>query len=689
MSLTIILAGLATATAPVEDHPERESAASAAVHPTTLLSGPDPVYPADFYAPFQPQTALDMLERTPGFLLSEGSSVRGFGGAAGNVLIDGQRPTVKAGGVTEVLRRISASQVERIQLMRGADAAEAQGQTLVANVILRADAAGSGNASLTLSHTMDGRISPSGRISHARHVAGWQTNIELFGEMARHPGEAVHWDRDATGALVRTRVEHTPARAPEYGMALSTSGRVAGGVLTVNLRLNGDGYVSDSRIDILNGPAEALPNAVPDAVRTIAYEEEGQSGELGIDWTRSLGSDWTAKLVGLGRIERWTSDEDYAEPGYRGVSALRQKPMELVGRTTLTREGHHAIRPEIGMEVAWNRLSSHLDYAEDMGGGLTPVALSNADTRVTELRGEAFANVTVKLASRLDLETGVAFELSRIRVIGALENEQSLSYLKPSAALVWSVTPRTQVRLGARRTVDQLDFGDFAASVDQADGRPLGGNAALRPARVTRALARLDHRWGKGGALAIEASHQWHTDLLGYLLLPSGDEALGTIGDAREWIIEGQFTLPLDAALPGARLTTDGKLRGSRLRDPLTGQMRELDDRTSTYLSAEFRHDLPKLKSSWGISYTSPYTKTIFYNREILTARTGPQWGAFIETTALRGFKTTLEASAIGGADSQRARRFYSPSRAGTFSGSEDRDLHSGAVISLTLARAL
>ena len=47
--------------------------------------------PADFAAA-RPNTALDMINRLPGFAFDGGDSVRGFAGAAGNVLIDGQRP---------------------------------------------------------------------------------------------------------------------------------------------------------------------------------------------------------------------------------------------------------------------------------------------------------------------------------------------------------------------------------------------------------------------------------------------------------------------------------------------------------------------------------------------------------------------------------------------------------------------
>ncbi|MGF7153553.1 TonB-dependent receptor plug domain-containing protein [Novosphingobium gossypii] len=678
----LLLAGVAAATSPVEET-DNAGRLGQEKPPAVVPAGPDPVYPAEFYKPFQPQTALDMLERTPGFILAEGTSVRGFGNAAGNVLIDGQRPTVKGGGITEVLRRIAASRVERVVLLRGTDAAEAQGQTLVANVVLRTDAAGSGNASLTLAHTADGRIAPSARISHARRIAGWQSSIELSGGTTRYPNDGIYLDRDGSGRLSSTRLEHTTANAPEYGLALSTSGPVAGGTLTVNLRLNKDAYSSQRGIDIFAGAAGGSPASR----RDIAYDEKGRSGELGLDWTRRLGAGWTAKLVGLGRVERYVTDEDYVEGAYRGLSSQREKPTELVARATVTREGDHPIRPEFGGEIAYNRLSSRLDYAEDNGGGLIPVALANADTRVSEMRGEAFANLTVRMTGKLNLEAGVAVEYSRIRVTGEAAQEQSLSYFKPSAALVWSPLGSTQVRLGLRRTVDQLNFGDFAASVNQADGRPLGGNSGLRPARVTRALARIDHRWGKGGAIALEVYHQWHTGLLGYLVLPTGEDALGTIGDARQWGVKAQGTLPLGALLRGARLTVDGTWRGSRMHDPITGRHRRMDDIAAQTLTAEFRHDVPALKSSWGVNWTAAEQADVYYTGEVLRWRDHALWGAYVETTAFAGFKTTLTAKAINGADNARWRRFYTPSRAGRLSGSEQRSQKQGAIVSLALSR--
>src|SRR5688500_13475011 len=46
-------------------------------------------YDPSFFAAFNPNTAGDMVLRLPGFALDTGAEVRGFAGAAGNVLIDG------------------------------------------------------------------------------------------------------------------------------------------------------------------------------------------------------------------------------------------------------------------------------------------------------------------------------------------------------------------------------------------------------------------------------------------------------------------------------------------------------------------------------------------------------------------------------------------------------------------------
>ena len=107
---------------------------------TTKTSQNHSNYPASFFSQYQPQNAFDMIDRLPGFSFDRGDNARGFGGNAGNVLIDGARPTSKSGGLVGALKRIPAEQVERIEIIRGGvSAGDAAGQSVVANVIKRTD----------------------------------------------------------------------------------------------------------------------------------------------------------------------------------------------------------------------------------------------------------------------------------------------------------------------------------------------------------------------------------------------------------------------------------------------------------------------------------------------------------------------------------------------------------------------
>ena len=45
-------------------------------------------YAASFFDRYQPSTALEIVSQVPGFVLNDGDSERGFGGAVGNVLIN-------------------------------------------------------------------------------------------------------------------------------------------------------------------------------------------------------------------------------------------------------------------------------------------------------------------------------------------------------------------------------------------------------------------------------------------------------------------------------------------------------------------------------------------------------------------------------------------------------------------------
>ena len=101
------------------------------------------VYPAAFFAPYNPVNASDMVARVPGFELKDGDERRGFA-SAGNLLINGERPSSKT-AASELLKRIPASNVTRIELLSGSSAGlDVRGQSQLVNVVVTQTAAKGG-----------------------------------------------------------------------------------------------------------------------------------------------------------------------------------------------------------------------------------------------------------------------------------------------------------------------------------------------------------------------------------------------------------------------------------------------------------------------------------------------------------------------------------------------------------------
>ena len=109
-------------------------------------------YGRDYFEKLTTVTLLDMLQAVPGVpdILNKnrqqrrggpGASnrgERGFGAGGDQILIDFKRLAGKSNNIDDTLGRISAEQVERIELIRGAAAGlDVQSQGLVVNVIMR------------------------------------------------------------------------------------------------------------------------------------------------------------------------------------------------------------------------------------------------------------------------------------------------------------------------------------------------------------------------------------------------------------------------------------------------------------------------------------------------------------------------------------------------------------------------
>ena len=89
-----------------------------------------------YFDQFQPITASDMVARLPGFTIQDSSGgERGLGQASLNLLINGRRPSSKSSDARDILGRIPAESVTRIDILDG-DSLDIPGLSgQVANII--------------------------------------------------------------------------------------------------------------------------------------------------------------------------------------------------------------------------------------------------------------------------------------------------------------------------------------------------------------------------------------------------------------------------------------------------------------------------------------------------------------------------------------------------------------------------
>ncbi|WP_442677986.1 TonB-dependent receptor plug domain-containing protein [Sphingomonas sp. ASY06-1R] len=576
-------------------------------------------FPARYFALFRPNSALDMVKRVPGFTFQPGdATLRGMAEAAGNVVIDGKRAADKNFTLDQLLDRIPASQVERIELIRGtAPGVDMLGQPLIANVVRRA--AASSSAAITASNAIyaDGRIAPGVTIERS-HSFGSGRSLSMSASLSRYvelnkgDGRRVRYDR--TGRVIE--------RADVAAAAGGTTGYAQGAAEVPlwhgQLRLNGTATWTDYRdhqIDRAFGPALVLTR-LDENLGGLGGGQAG--GEVGAHFSRGFGPGVESETTMLLRMGRKSYASLSAAPGVAIAFAERDRTGEALMRTQLRYKASERLSATVSAEGAYNVLNTHSALAfNDM-----PLPLPDAEARVTETRGEIGAEAIWVPNGKMQIEAGGRLEVSRIRARADGVQQRSYRYPKPRLRLRLSPTRRQQVRVRIEREVGQLDFANFVAAATLDKGLVSSGNAGIRPNNAW--VAEASYEWRNGGAaLVLTYRHSWLRDAIDRVPIVSADSAAifdapGNIGKGREDDIIADATIPLKAiGVRNAELKLHGRLRRARVTDPTTDTLRQISNQKPYEFTVDFRQDLPVMKAAWGVSLDAGWsTRTFLFNEE-------------------------------------------------------------------------
>ena len=623
-------------------------------------------YDAAFFAQYAPATALDIVRRVPGFSIEQSNGdVRGFAGAAGNVVFNGARPSSKSDSLETILARIPANRVLRVEIGPGAlFGSDYAGKSQVLNVILTAEGGVSGNATIKLQRLFDGTAVPNAEasvlikrgastINLAAATGRYDSIEEGFDALTNLPGGTFREFR----RKVNTYRPHEPYVSASWGMEPA-----ADRAIHVNARYAPYRFDLDqtNRVTPASGPLR--DDRLFQHYRTPNYE-------LGGDITRPLAGG-AIKFVALAnRRTRDTVDSSFNRVNGATIGGVEQlvdaRYDEALGRLSWSRANLLGLSFELGGEVAYNRLDNATRlFVLDAAGGRTQIALPIDDATVDELRTETYVNAGRALSKTLRLDASLAFETSKLTVSGDADEQRTLRFLKPSLTLDWKPAGGWHAQVVARRKIAQLDFYDFISNAELAAERVNGGNADLQPQRAWELRGTLEHPLLGKGQAKLEAGYDRVQKLQDRVLTDGGFDAPGNLGNGTRQYVSLTLDAPLDAlGLKSFHLRTEGTLQKSRVRDPLSGRFRGWSGFYPAWKwSTELRRDAGKL--AYGAAILDRDKFTFFRTDEIdrnLDSR--PFVSAFAEYRPDPKTTVRLDLDNLLQAAGQRQRSFFFPNR--------------------------
>lgn len=677
-------------------------------------------YDKKYFSEFQAVTLLDMLSRIPGVQeildksrrereqqqsLGTGSSNRGFGSGGDQILIDGKRLAGKDNNIDDTLARVSASNVLKIDLIRGAAAGlDVQSQGLVINISLAKGASSSstfwkvgGRANIgdNWGHTVT--VSHSGSLNKLDYTGTIESNRNF--RVSNRNDDFIY---GGSGVIARNMSARIPVRKDNHKISGNLSYNFDDGAV---LRLNGL-YNPETQRDTETrtftffdenfGPAITVVDDTLDANGNRKLSEAWVNDatptkwELGGDYSRSLGALGSLKALFVYNKENSTIGKAFSR-GEGSSEFLYQNQLsnlnksESIVRSSISKtlNGQHSI--EVGGEAAINKFDR--SFRNTARSVATDPLLRRTDDNVNikENRYEIFANYNYTMSQQISISSSLTGEFSKIVADNffvdgpSIRNEASFSFLKPRINFRYDLNSRDQIRLTVERTVSQLDFNNFATSFNPRTEEIDLGNTSIRPERSWDFTAAVEHRFSEdNGSVSLEFIYKKYTDYIDkvdftdyvnnlgnaitadqYFALPAAQQTLGNgdfisksgnVPSARSlgFKVKSSYRLGV-IGLKEAVLSFNFEYEGGRLDNPFTGREIQFSSKPEKQINFSYRHDVTSLQLSYGGSVTF---RRGFYSNDIRLnwfGTPGTLIEAFVEKNIYNGIKLRISGKDLSG----------------------------------------
>lgn len=683
------------------------------------------LYPASYFAEFNPVTAQDMLDRIPGVGTATGGGNRNFGGprqGGGNggrglgsgsggsqILINGKRTAGKNNQASGQMDRITAEQVDYIEIIRGTSGElDVRGSGQVVNVVLFEElSSNSFNYEVNMDRYLDHSTQPGGSLSYSGQSGG--LNYVLSATAEPRYDNRLSKESSILGdfsANDEVREERTREQTSyDYSVNLDYEINPKS-----SARFNALYSQNDNPTDVLRYTTDlrALTNSTTLEREHIAGERD--NWEIGGDYEYLTDGGSRFKILFISNRNNSAStrerfdvltDASETKDLFLDTASITT---ERIVRGSYTMDLFDGQDIEFGAERAQTTLDSGLALGLPSStgtpsaefGGLVPQNISNANSTVEEIRYEPFLIHNWIINSRLSMESTLLYELSEISQSGDVNRKRDFDFLKPKVDLRFNVTPQLQLRGSIEKVVQQLRFSDFVAVNDSQDNdrNTLAGNENLRQEWLWKYDINAEYRLPNDVGV-VDANlfyHQHHDRIERIDVSPSEDDlqsANGNIGEGDMYGITLNASIRMRMiGMPNLLVTSMLSVRDSNITDPFLGIERRFARFGRGRFNLGFRHDVPRWNMNYGLEWSNRFdSNEKIYDIEDIEDYIGePNTNAFVQFVDSRGITYRLDArNATSNLQCRERHRYVGRISSNILEEIEDQCATSGRVVSLKI----
>ena len=599
------------------------------------------VYESEFFDQYNPVTASDMLDRIPGVDAFGGN--RGGGGnrglgTGGNLLINGQRIAGKDNSARDQLDRITAAEVERIEIIRDTSGElNVRGAGEVINIILiGVPSRSSTQVELVQRLNHDDTYEVGGNVGWSTQIGNFQALLNLETRPNYENRESREVRVTPEGELLGTLFEENTRDQDEQTISTNMSYGFGAHRMQLNAQFREGDFPGPVRRDFV----DLVDDVAVNSIQQEEIDNEESNWELGGDYEYSFanGSRLAFLFVANDEIRNSVRERLLADPASEPLSKnlyidSRRQAKELIVQTNYNFSITEGQSLRIGAEKAINELNSALFIASPFGsetaseeyGGLSLMpSNSNTGTQVKEERYEGFVFHNWTINDKSSLETSLVYENSEISQTGEVSKTRDFQFWRPSLDYRYNFADNFRFRGTIRRNVSQLSFSAFAATAnnDDRDINGFAGNPELEPETSWAYNGEIEYRLpNDAGVLATGLFYSDIGNKIGKIIATvdpnQPQSATGNVGPATQmgWFARASVRLN-QFNLPNAIFSGRLGLFDSEILNPFINEKVRTGGRG--FGNVGFRQDITSMNLSYGIDYNHSFWGG-YYDIDIFT----------------------------------------------------------------------